>query len=97
MSIAAPQIIATLASSAVFHFMQKPRGTPGDHSFSVVLAGGGISTLVAAFLTSRIRDEVELPAEGVVEEGRGTSREGRVSGESARMLGRRGSMSGLEY
>jgi solute carrier family 45 protein 1/2/4 len=90
MSIAAPQIIATLASSAVFHFMQKPRGTPGDHSFSVVLAGGGVSTLVAAFLTSRIRDEVELPEEGVVEEARGTGE------ERARML-RRGSMSGLEY
>ncbi|EHL01164.1 putative General alpha-glucoside permease [Glarea lozoyensis 74030] len=90
MSIAAPQIIATLASSAVFHFMQKPRGTPGDHSFAVVLAGGGLSTLVAAFLTSRIRDEVELPEEGVVEEA-------RIDGESARMLVRRGSMSGLEY
>ncbi|KAE8446687.1 hypothetical protein EG329_011731 [Mollisiaceae sp. DMI_Dod_QoI] len=61
MSIAAPQILATIASSIMFKFLQKPRGVPGDHSYSVVLAAGGISTLVAAWLTSRIKDEVPLP------------------------------------
>lgn len=89
MAIAAPQILATIGSSIIFKFLQKPRGTPGDRSISVVLAAGGISTLVAAFLTSRIRDEVEIPGEGVVEEGRGE--------EQRRMLVRSGSMSGLEY
>lgn len=89
MSIAAPQILATIGSSIIFKFLQKPRGTPGDRSISVVLAAGGISTLVAAFLTSRIRDEVEIPGEGVVEEGRGE--------EQRRMLVRTGSIGGLEY
>ncbi|TAQ85886.1 hypothetical protein B7494_g5796 [Chlorociboria aeruginascens] len=69
MSVAAPQILATIGSSIVFKFLQKPRGVPGDRSFSVVLAAGGLSTLVAAYLTSRIKDEVEL-ADEVVEEGR---------------------------
>ncbi|CAG8949445.1 hypothetical protein HYFRA_00005074 [Hymenoscyphus fraxineus] len=90
MSIAAPQILATIGSSIIFKFLQKPRGTPGDRSISVVLAAGGISTLIAAFLTSRIKDEVEIPAEGVVEEARDE--------ESGRMLGRRsGSIGALEY
>ncbi|KAI6244511.1 General alpha-glucoside permease [Erysiphe necator] len=57
MSIAAPQIIATVASSIIFKFLQKPRGTPGDISFSVVLAFGGFSTLIAALLTSRMKDK----------------------------------------
>ncbi|KAI9646130.1 hypothetical protein NHQ30_005570 [Ciborinia camelliae] len=61
MSVAAPQILATLGSSVIFKFMQKPRGTPGDRSFAVVMAAGGISTLFAAYLTSRIKDEIEVP------------------------------------
>ncbi|TVY65713.1 General alpha-glucoside permease, partial [Lachnellula suecica] len=51
MSISTPQILATIGSSIIFKFLQKPRGTPGDRSISVVLACGGLSTLVAAFLT----------------------------------------------
>jgi solute carrier family 45, member 1/2/4 len=89
MSIASPQILATVGSSVIFKFLQKPRGTPGDRSISVVLAVGGLSTLVAAFLTSRIRDEVEIPEEGVVEEAQGEERE--------RMIVRSGSFGGLEY
>lgn len=58
MSIAAPQIIATVGSSIIFKFLQKPRGTPGDISFSVVLSLGGFSTLVAAWLTSRMEDRI---------------------------------------
>lgn len=61
MAIASPQIIATVGSSIIFKFLQKPRGVPGDRSYSVVLAAGGICTLVAAWLTSRIKDEVPLP------------------------------------
>ncbi|RKF56933.1 General alpha-glucoside permease [Erysiphe neolycopersici] len=60
MSIAAPQIIATVCSSIIFKFLQKPRGTPGDISFSVVLTLGGFSTLVAAWLTSRMEDRTTL-------------------------------------
>ncbi|TVY39524.1 General alpha-glucoside permease [Lachnellula subtilissima] len=92
MSIASPQIIATIGSSIIFKFLQKPRGVPGDRSITVVLAAGGLSTLVAAFLTSRIRDEVEIPAEGVLEEGAGGDRE-----ERDRMIVRSGSFGGLEY
>lgn len=69
MAVTMPQIIATLASSVAFKFLQKPRGTPGDHSFAYVLAAGGVSTLVAAWLTSRIQDEVPTTEEGLLEEG----------------------------
>lgn len=68
MAIATPQILATIGSSIMFKFLQKPRGTPGDHSIAYVLAAGGLFTLIAAYLTSRIKDEVEIPA-GLVEEG----------------------------
>ncbi|QSZ34728.1 hypothetical protein DSL72_007583 [Monilinia vaccinii-corymbosi] len=82
MSVAAPQILATLGSSLIFNFMQKPRGTPGDRSFSVVMAAGGISTLFAAYLTSRIKDEIKIPGE----ENRDRNverREGRLSGRNS--------------
>ncbi|RDW78402.1 MFS general substrate transporter-50 [Coleophoma crateriformis] len=91
MAIAAPQIIATLGSSILFKFLQKPRGTPGDHSLSVVLAAGGFSTLFAAFLTSRIKDEVEIPGEALEDGRRGNRRETRP------MLAQRHSFGGLEY
>jgi solute carrier family 45, member 1/2/4 len=110
MSVAAPQILATIGSSIIFKFLQKPRGTPGDHSIAVVLASGGIFTLVAAILTSRIKDEVVLEEEQgyvAVEEGRRTeqsenrrSAESRRSGDSGRRsitLIRSQSYSGLEY
>jgi solute carrier family 45 protein 1/2/4 len=102
MSVATPQILATLGSSIIFKFLQKPRGTPGDHSIAIVLACGGISTLVAAFLTSRIKDEVEIPEElayQAVEEGRGgaeTERR-RRSVSRERSLVRSESYGGLEY
>ncbi|KAL3419396.1 general alpha-glucoside [Phlyctema vagabunda] len=91
MAIAAPQIIATVGSSILFKFLQKPRGTPGDRSLSVVLAAGGFSTLVAAFLTSRIKDEVEV-ASVPAEEGRNRSRR-----ESRPLVVRSQSFGGLEY
>jgi solute carrier family 45 protein 1/2/4 len=57
MAIAAPQIIATVASSIIFKFFQKPRGTPGDHSIAIVMALGGIAVLVSAWFIHLIRDE----------------------------------------
>ncbi|KAG4427781.1 hypothetical protein IFR05_016735 [Cadophora sp. M221] len=95
MAIASPQILATIASSIIFKFLQKPRGTPGDRSISVVLAAGGLSTLVAAWLTSRIKDEVELPEE-LMGEGRQT-REQRRSMSQERGLIRSRSNTGLNY
>jgi solute carrier family 45 protein 1/2/4 len=101
MSIAAPQILATIGSSIIFRFFQKPRGTPGDQSIAIVLASGGIFTLVAAWLTSRIQDVVEIP-EGLVEDGLVDSGVlGRDSGRG-RPTPRRASLSftgrgGLEY
>ncbi len=72
MSIAAPQIIATVASSIIFRFFQKPRGVPGDHSIAIVLALGGFTVLVSAWFIHRIEDEpAEEPADelSVVEDG----------------------------
>ena len=58
-AIAAPQVIATLASSAIFKWLQKPRGTPGDDSVAWVLRLGGCCAIVAAWLTLRVREEKE--------------------------------------
>ncbi len=93
MAIAAPQILATIGSSIIFKFLQKPRGTPGDRSYPAVLAAGGVFTLVAAWLTSRIKDEVELP--GAV--GERPTREQRRSMSQERGLIRSRSYTGLEY
>lgn len=97
MSVAAPQIIATVGSSVIFWFSQKPRGTPGDRSIAFVLAAGGIFTLVAAYLTSRIKDEIEVPEGLIVEEG--DRREGvsvsRRNSEVALVSSER--IGGLEY
>jgi solute carrier family 45 protein 1/2/4 len=91
MAIATPQILATVGSSIMFKFLQKPRGTPGDHSIAYVLAVGGLSTLVAAFLTSRIKDEVDIP-DTIIEEG---SERRRRSSEGA--LVRSQSFGPLQY
>jgi solute carrier family 45 protein 1/2/4 len=63
MAIAAPQIIATVSSSIIFKFFQKPRGVPGDHSIAIVLALGGITVFISAFLIERIRDDPTAPAD----------------------------------
>lgn len=72
MAIASPQILATIGSSIIFKVFQKPRGTPGDHSIAVVLALGGIFTLIAAWFVHLIKDEM-APVESLVtaEEGEG--------------------------
>lgn len=55
--ISAPQIIATLVSSAIFKLAQKPRGSPWDDSVAWVLRFGGIAALLAAYMTWRIDEE----------------------------------------
>lgn len=55
--ISAPQIIATLVSSAIFKLAQKPRGSPWDDSVGWVLRFGGIAALLAAYMTWRIDEE----------------------------------------
>ncbi|CAL3964670.1 hypothetical protein PZA11_002378 [Diplocarpon coronariae] len=93
MAIATPQILATLGSSAMFWFLQKPRGTPGDRSYAAVLAAGGLFALVAAYLASQIKDEVELSEEASL----GASREMRRSMSQERGLIRNRSYTGLNY
>ncbi|KAL8739343.1 MAG: hypothetical protein Q9181_000074 [Wetmoreana brouardii] len=56
-AISAPQILATLVSSAIFRIAQKPRGEAGDDSVGWVLRFGGVAALVAAYMTSRLREE----------------------------------------
>ena len=56
-AVSAPQILATLVSSAIFKLAQKPRGKPYDHSVGWVLRFGGLAALVAAFFTWRIGEE----------------------------------------
>ncbi|KAI9794703.1 MAG: hypothetical protein M1835_006439 [Candelina submexicana] len=56
-AIAAPQIIATLGSSAIFRLLQKPRGSVGDDSVGWVLRIGGVAALIAAYMTIRVDEE----------------------------------------
>lgn len=58
-AIAAPQVIATLVSSAIFKALQKPRGSVGDNSVAWVLRFGGCAAIVAAWLTSKIQEQPE--------------------------------------
>ena len=58
-AISAPQVMATLISSAIFKALQKPRGTPGDNSVAWVLRFGGLCALLAAWLTKRVGEEKE--------------------------------------
>lgn len=58
-ALAAPQVIATLVSSAIFKALQKPRGSVGDQSVAWVLRFGGVCALVAAWLTTRVGEEAD--------------------------------------
>lgn len=58
-AIAAPQVIATLVSSAIFRLLQKPRGSIGDDSVAWVLRFGGCCAVIAAYLTRRVKEERE--------------------------------------
>lgn len=55
-AIAAPQVVATLVSSVIFNYLQKPRGTPGDDSVAWVLRFGGVCALGAAWATTRVQE-----------------------------------------
>jgi len=76
-AVAAPQIVATLVSSAIFKLAQKPRGEPYDWSVAWVLRFGGLAALVAAFFTWRVHEEADVTkgSKGRRKE-RGTEEEG---------------------
>lgn len=54
-AIAAPQVIAAVASSVWFEALEKPRGSAGDNSVAWVLRFGGLFAVVAMVLTVRVR------------------------------------------
>ncbi|GAB7360307.1 hypothetical protein MBLNU230_g8064t1 [Neophaeotheca triangularis] len=56
-AIAAPQVIATLVSSVIFRYLQKPRGSVGDESVAWVLRFGGCAAVVAAWFTLRVGED----------------------------------------
>ena len=58
-AVAAPQIVATLVSSAIFKLAQKQRGEPYDTSVGWVLRFGGLAALVAAVFTWTIKEDAE--------------------------------------
>ena len=82
MAIAAPQMIATLGSSVIFMIWQKPRGTPGDHSMSIVFALGGVFVLMSAFFVVRIQEGGSLPVDVVAEEGDHQTQRPKISSSS---------------
>jgi len=67
-AIAAPQIIATLVSSAIFKMAQRDRGVAGDDSVGWVLRFGGVAALIAAYMTTRVGEEAEGNGEVGTEE-----------------------------
>jgi len=76
-AVAAPQIVATLVSSAIFKLAQKPRGQPYDWSVAWVLRFGGLAALVAAFFTWRVHEEADVAkASEKRRKERGTGEEG---------------------
>ncbi|KND95378.1 hypothetical protein TOPH_00434 [Tolypocladium ophioglossoides CBS 100239] len=83
MAIAVPQIIATVGSSIIFKIWQKPRGTPGDHSISIVMALGGAFVLVASLIAARIRDDTPAPSDETIDEERGESSESPLPAPAA--------------
>jgi len=62
-AVSAPQVIATLVSSAVFKALQKPRSVPGDVSVAWTLRLGGIAVLASAFYTWKMRESVSEEAD----------------------------------
>lgn len=89
MAIAAPQILATMGSSLIFKFFQKPRGEAGDHSYSIVMAIGGITVGASAWFIHLIRDEPEIGMEDVEADGVDDGDEGGESRDPLSPLTRR--------
>ncbi|KAL7626390.1 hypothetical protein AAE478_003162 [Parahypoxylon ruwenzoriense] len=79
MAIASPQFIATLGSSIIFRFFQKPRGEPGDHSIAIVLAFGGFFALIAAYFIHKINDDMSIPAAAIYAAEQGDAMDSRPS------------------
>ena len=77
-AISAPQILATLVSSAIFRIAQKPRGEPGDDSVGWVMRFGGVAALVAAYMTSRLSEEGQSDKITTKENGETERRESEV-------------------
>lgn len=77
-AVAAPQIVATLVSSAIFKLAQKQRGEPYDNSVGWVLRFGGLAALVAAVFTWRIREDAEPVRENGRKREEGTEDEERI-------------------
>lgn len=53
-AVSSPQILATLVSSVIFHYLQTPRNVPGDTSVGWTLRLGGVAALAAASVTYRL-------------------------------------------
>ena len=62
-AVSAPQIVSTLISSLIFKIAQRDRGAAGDESIAWVLRLGGVAALVAAYMTSRIKEEKDAVEE----------------------------------
>ena len=58
-AVSSPQILATLVSSVIFHFLQTPRGVPGDKSVGWTLRLGGLAAMVAALITFRLGEPAD--------------------------------------
>lgn len=58
-AVSAPQVFSTMICSAIFKGLQKPRNEPGDTSVGWALRFGGAATLIAVWLTYRMREPGE--------------------------------------
>lgn len=58
-AVSAPQVFSTMVCSAIFQALQKPRDEPGDTSVGWTLRFGGAATLIAVWLTYRMREPGE--------------------------------------
>ena len=58
-AVSAPQVFSTMVCSAIFKVLQKPRDEPGDTSVGWTLRFGGMTTLIAVWLTYRMKEPGE--------------------------------------
>ena len=65
-AISAPQVLSTLISSAIFNLLQKPRNEPGDTSVGWTLRIGGLSTLIAVYITYRMQEPSDDKEEDIL-------------------------------
>lgn len=87
MSIASPQVFATLISSLIFKLLQKPRGKPGDRSLPAVFGVFAIFVVFSAVLAARL-DVKNASQEGTSDDiGTDSSRRRRGRGRMVPGLG----------